>query len=98
MHLAISWKKSDGMFFYLDGDLKAGDWVGVRRIRPTDLDFGFTIGRRNDFLGDFAQVTVAEVVVWYHVVRPWQARETFGFPGKYMDQFIEPFIYSIRIS
>ncbi|XP_071815494.1 uncharacterized protein [Apostichopus japonicus] len=80
VHLAISWKKSDGMFFYLDGDLKAGDWVGVRRIRPTDLDFGFTIGRRNDFLGDFAQVTVAEVAVWYHVVRPWQARETFGFP------------------
>ncbi|KAJ8041296.1 Adhesion G protein-coupled receptor L3 [Holothuria leucospilota] len=79
-HLAISWKRSVGMFFYLNGDLKAADWVGFRRIRPSDLDFGLTVGRRNDFLGDFAHLTLADVAVWFHVIHPWQAREVFGFP------------------
>lgn len=69
------------MYFYLNGDLKAADWVGFRRIRPSDLDFGLTVGRRNDFLGDFARLTLQEVAVWFHIIHPWQARGVFGFPG-----------------
>ncbi len=88
VHIAISWHKDQGLSLYINGDLDAADWVGIRKIRSTDSDTRIIIGRRNDFIGDYSNVYFEELAFRERYVEPWEVRDVFKIYGKFAINFL----------
>ncbi|XP_022103444.1 uncharacterized protein LOC110986109 [Acanthaster planci] len=78
VHLAISWRQSSGLVLYIDGESHGRDHVGRIRIRHNDLDSLLLVGRRNDYLAGYANLTLEQLAIWEHYTEPWQARRKMG--------------------
>ncbi|XP_041457514.1 uncharacterized protein LOC121409671 [Lytechinus variegatus] len=77
-HIALTWNLTTGLYLYLDGNTRGIDLKGVYRVREADLDNKLIVGRRNDFLSDFARLGFEELAIWERFVEPWEARHVFG--------------------
>eukprot|EP00057_Strongylocentrotus_purpuratus_P007353 XP_011661827.1 PREDICTED: uncharacterized protein LOC100890777 [Strongylocentrotus purpuratus] len=78
IHIALAWNLTTGLYLYLDGNTRGIDNKGVYRVREADLDNKLIVGRRNDFLSDYAQVGFEELAIWERFVEPWETRRVFG--------------------
>ncbi|XP_038069862.1 uncharacterized protein LOC119739102 [Patiria miniata] len=78
VHLAISWRQSLGLVLYIDGNTHGRDRTGHVRLRHHDLDSRLLVGRRNDYLAGFANVTLEWLAIWEHYIEPWEARREMG--------------------
>mgnify|MGYP001794817936 FL=1 len=83
MHLAFSWKRQEGLWVFLNGELVGANVAGTSHIRNYDRYNRITMGRNNanNNFGAFMRFAFQEIAVYFKFTVTYRIREIFALTG-----------------
>ena len=100
MHLAFSWKRQEGLWVFLNGELVGANVAGTSHIRNYDRYNRITMGRNNanNNFGAFMRFAFQEIAVYFKFTVTYRIREIFALTGIFFCFYILVSIISYQLS